>query len=964
MSGSDAGTSSTQAVLAALDALYKNPDNKAKAEANTWLQSFQKTPEAWQTANGLLLSQTLPVEPRLFAAQTFRIKSTYDVDQIPRETLPSLRATLLTALQAYKQGPRVIRTQICLALAGLALQLRDGEDPEWGDNVVGWMIKHFGSDPEDVLLLLEFLTVLPEEITTNQRIPVDTVQYTIRSATLLQDPALDVLQLLSMYVQATGVTEEIQSAVFACLASWLKAGEINVQALISLPLFSTSFDSLAKEQVFDVAVDVICDIINETQEVDDNREAIELIVGRILPFKSDLQQAISDGDDDKVRGLCRIFAQAGETYHRLMIQHRDAFFPLVEAIFECVRYTDLDIVQITFRFWYVLATDIGRTRGADPTIVATYGPVFEQVLEAIVKHLRFPADMEAWSGQERDDFKSFRHYMGDTLKDCCHVLGSQKCLARSLTMIQDCLSGHIGGQVQWQDVEAPLFSMRAMGAEADPHDNEVLPRIIDVIPQLPGHVRLNYAALLVISRYTEWVKYHPDRIPMILSYISAGFSAGDAEVAAAAAQALTYLCQDCDRELAPFVPQLYAFYQAVVDTIDPDDGRSIAKAIGYVIAAMPAEQMVGPLTQFTQPLLQHLAQLAASDSASKVELQRAADRMEQLEQFIEIVSKRMDSSTLSPSCTQTCAQSYQVIDSILSRYGNTFFVAERACELLRRGMRFFDHLAIEVLPAMLDRMSTLFEQSGYSSFIWIVGKAIDLFGERVQRPDHIEAVRQAFQRISNKVLSTLQSKSPADIPDLMDDYIHTCTAMAQTRPGDLVGSAVFGHTVRVAVSVLEHTYQPPIVDAAMDYMRSIVDPEVLSNVTQDERQRLDNVIDGTIHEQGASIVQTTVRGMVTGFDVETLPNVLVLLRLIALRTLRQSSTYEAWMTQALAGLSDQVISPADKQKCLNGVQMAMGNANVDGLKQSLQGLYGASRKSRERARMERQTSSMLAGGER
>lgn len=65
---------SLQTVLQALESLYKNPDKAAKDQANRWLQDFQQTPDAWVTANSLLLDQNLPVEPRLFAAQTFRSK--------------------------------------------------------------------------------------------------------------------------------------------------------------------------------------------------------------------------------------------------------------------------------------------------------------------------------------------------------------------------------------------------------------------------------------------------------------------------------------------------------------------------------------------------------------------------------------------------------------------------------------------------------------------------------------------------------------------------------------------------------------------------------------------------------------------------------------------------------------------------------------------------------------------------
>jgi transportin-3 len=68
---------------------------------------------------------------------------------------------------------------------------------------------------------------------------------------------------------------------------------------------------------------------------------------------------------------------------------------------------------------------------------------------------------------------------------------------------------------------------------------------MDLIPSLPNHPRVRYAALLIISRYTEWVNVHPDYIRAQLQYVSAGFEDPDTEVCGAAGQALKYLCQDC-----------------------------------------------------------------------------------------------------------------------------------------------------------------------------------------------------------------------------------------------------------------------------------------------------------------------------------------------------------------------------------------------------------------------------------
>lgn len=98
----------------------------------------------------------------------------------------------MTALEAYSQGPRVVQTQLCLTLSALALQLKDGEDTEWGDRVVGWMIDKFGKDAKDVGTLLEFLQVLPEEVVTNHRIPVD-----VSEARIVVRKPRDVLRLNS-----------------------------------------------------------------------------------------------------------------------------------------------------------------------------------------------------------------------------------------------------------------------------------------------------------------------------------------------------------------------------------------------------------------------------------------------------------------------------------------------------------------------------------------------------------------------------------------------------------------------------------------------------------------------------------------------------------------------------------------------------------------------------------------------
>lgn len=338
-----------------------------------------------------------------------------------------------------------------------------------------------------------------------------------------------------------GITSSIQAQVFQCLRSWLSAGEIIATALAETPLLEFAFVALASDELFDSAVNVLCDLIHETQELEENMSVIHVIVPRVIALRPMLTACKEDSD--KVRGYTRIFSEAGETYRMLILQTPETFLPIVEAIADCTAYSDLDIVPITFPFWWRLAHSIGKRLTVPPVLVQAYSAL----VEIIIGHLHFPVDPDNMTNQEADDFRSFRHVMGDTLKDCCHVLGTDKCLMRAYDMIAAAVSatGGDASRVSWQDIEAPLFSMRSMGAEMDLSDDQVIPKIMDILPSLPGHPRVRYAALLVVSRYTEWTSTHPSYIPFQLQYISAGFDDADVEVPAAAGVAMKYLCKDC-----------------------------------------------------------------------------------------------------------------------------------------------------------------------------------------------------------------------------------------------------------------------------------------------------------------------------------------------------------------------------------------------------------------------------------
>ena len=364
---------------------------------------------------------------------------------------------------------------------------------------------------------------------------------------------------------------------------------------------------------------MLCDLIHETQEVQDNVDVIQQIVPRLIALRPELE--VHKEDPDRIRGYCRLFSEAGECYKDLIARHPADLLPLVEAVASCAAYPDLDIVPITFNFWYELATTLGRVP-SDPSFKPILD-IYANLQTIIIGHLHFPADDEQQSAQERDDFRWFRHRMGDTLKDCCHLLGAPTCLRKSYDLVIAALAKP---SPTWQEVEAPLFSMRSMGAEVDPNDDEILPHIMEMLPKLPDHPKIRYAAILVLSRYTQWIDRHPQNLEFQLQYISSGFSMAEEDVQAAAAQAMKFMCQDCSQHLVPFLPQLHAFITQVGDKLDQSDMVEVCEAIGYIIEGMDdSAQAAEALRGFCEPLIRQVQEVAmAPDQVEKAVLTKAA----------------------------------------------------------------------------------------------------------------------------------------------------------------------------------------------------------------------------------------------------------------------------------------------------------------------------------------------------
>lgn len=409
------------------------------------------------------------------------------------------------------------------------------------------------------------------------------------------------------------------------ITSWLR--EVPVGDVVNSPLLNIIFSALDNDRSFEAATDCLCAIFKETKEVDAYISTIQILLPRVIALRPRIQQAALQEDTDLFRGITRVFAEAGESWVVLIVREPGVFQPLVEAVLECAaRDIDRDAIALTFLFWYELKLYLILERYIEARV--QYVDIYSKLVDVMMKQLEYPAaegqnELDLFDGdrEAEEKFREFRHHMGDVLKDCCEIMGVTQCLTKVLERIKAWMHSY-GSQAtatsvpHWQQLEAPLFSMRAMGRMVDKDEDIILPQIIPLIVQIPNHERLRFAAIMVLGRYTEWTSNHPELLESQFTYIVSSFGTDSKEIVRAAAMSMKFFCTDCKHLLGGQVAQLQQFYDQTLDSLPGVSQEELTEGVASVVAVQPPSQIFELLKLYCGPLIRRLmvkANLATDD---------------------------------------------------------------------------------------------------------------------------------------------------------------------------------------------------------------------------------------------------------------------------------------------------------------------------------------------------------------
>lgn len=913
-------------VLQALDTLYNKTDKIEKDHAGHYLEQFQKSSEAWQVAHSILSDDQAkyPDQAKIFCAQTLRSKISYDLHQVPIESRLELKNSTISLIKVNSTNrSKVIAVQMSVALADLALQLL-----QW-KNVMQEMVREFGHIPTMMPFLLEFLKVLPEELSDPKRTLLSDDEFRDRADELLTSNAKQVIELLVSYLNSPESSNNY-SLVFECLNSWLK--EITMSDIIGTPLLDIMFDALSNPDTFDPAVDCICSVVKETSDVTESMPVISAVYPRIVALRS----RISTDDVDTFRGYTLIFSEAGEAWHMLIAKQPDTFRELVECIAECTALDeDLEVVEYTFYFWYCLKQMIVMDSYIESR--KSLEDIYLKLITVIIQHLRYPpgdSGQDLFNGdrEEEEKFRSFRHKIGDVLKDCCAVVGSTRALQESYQKLMLALNATLEGDksVTWQDIEAPLFSLRAMAREVDLSENEMLPSIMKSLVQLPEHDKIRYAATLVLGRYTEWTAQHPEYLEFQLQYITNGFSTNNKDVTRAAAQALMHFCQDCKELLVPYIEQLYIFYEKVYGELDLDSLYEVTDGLAHVVAAQPVDHIQTALQHFGKPIADRLIARANVVPGDEDLYIKIADEVELLTIFVQIVKPSVAPGTVNPVAA-FCIDLYPVMTALLKSHGTSSYVAERVSKFIKTSLHTCGSGLQPIVGLIAETLVEEFEHSHFGCWLWVSGALLREFGDDLDGlvdENTKEAVWQFSHRQMVAFFKFFNGIDPKTISDLIEDFFRLMGDVLMFFSFKLIGSDVFLPSFQAAVAALSLEQLDPII-ATLHYLQDLFsygqENPPTSVIKGPVPMEIRNEILGLAHNHGRELCAHIVSGLIFSFPRDAVPDASGLyLTLTKLVSVEQSLQ---WLSFTIDMLPSGTVGEEEKNKLLNRVSTAIGSGD-------------------------------------
>ncbi|KAM0892616.1 hypothetical protein ACQ4PT_025616 [Festuca glaucescens] len=920
----------TATVKDALSALYHHPDDTIRTAADRWLQKFQHTLDAWQVADTLLHDEKSNLETLMFCSQTLRSKVQRDFEELPSEAFRPLQDSLYGLLKKFNKGPPKVRTQICIAIAALAVHV---PVEDWGGGgIVNWLGDEMQSQQEFIPGFLELLIVLPQE-TSSYKIAARPE----RRKQFENDLCSSANVALSLLTACLGF-DEMKEQVMEGFASWLRfCHGITASTLASHPLVHTALSLLNTDQFLEAAVNVTSELIHftvsrDSSGVTEQFPLIQILIPHVMGLKEQLKDSSKDEED--VKAIARLFADMGDSYVDLIATGSGDAMQIVSALLEVTSHSEFDISSMTFNFWHHLKRNlIGRDSytscGSEMSIEAErnrrmqiFRPPFEVLVSLVSSRVEYPEDYNTFSEEDRRDFRHARYAVSDVLLDATDVLGGDSTLKiLFMKLIQACGSGAEQNQ-NWQPVEAALFCIQAIAKSVSIEEKEILPQVMPLLPRFPHQEQLLQTVCSTIGAFSKWIDAAPAELlilPPLVDILNKGMSTSE-DTAAAASMAFKYICEDCRGKFSGSLDGLFQIYHVAVSgvggyKVSSEDSLYLVEALSVVITTLPPDHARRAVELICMPVINSLQEIIQQGEDA---LQQVPAR--QLTIHIDRLSSIFSNVKLPEVVAEAVNKYWPTLKVIFDHRAWDTRTMESVCRSCKFAVRTCGRCMGITIGAMLLEIQTLYQKHNQSCFLYLSSEVIKIFGSDPSCASYLTCLIQTLFNHTIQLLRTIQDFTAR--PDIADDCFLLASRCIRYCPDLFVPTETFPRLVDCAMAGITIQHR----EACKSILCFLSDTFDLAKSPEGEKYR--ELINTIVLQRGATLTRVMIASLTGALPSGRLEEVSYVLLSLSRAF---GGNMLSWTRGCIALIPPQALTDSERSRFLTIISDASSGSSLGSL---------------------------------
>ncbi|GAB9470093.1 hypothetical protein Gpo141_00007348 [Globisporangium polare] len=840
-------------VLSALEVLYqKHLQPEQQQAADAYLRGFQLTPEAFGVCVDLLdrflpqcralvtnaaqQQQQAQIVPILFFASQTLANKLRRQHAFPERSAWShltwsqkIIAWLAVPPSSEAAIPKLVQTQLVLALVACMPRIASRElqahlavpgnrksllaGNSASEGVISFVLNELKHANVAPAALTELLVVVVEEVSEIQeRAARDQLRAEIDQwAVAVLDQILpQIMQEAMQNSDARHHADAVatQQMVLRAVKNWLRYASVSPVVAVNNPLLQSFVTFLGHDDLFDVTVDLVVELVRSYYDVERDLVLIQWLVPQLMQLKDAFQSAAKDEDTDKCLGLCRIFTEMSESYITLLVGDLEmGQAAVVDLLLDCMSYPDVEIADVTIPFWFRFIEELLRMEKREREMkLATLAPNLIRLASICMQHIQFQDEFPRLPLDKQQDFKAFRHELGDILRDFCELLGVE-------SILQHCVQGleqifqMPAEQRRWEAIEAHLFCFRSIARHVESSRPEVVNTSIQLIfqhlPQFSEHPAICYTSCLIVSRYVEWLKKHPAFLPQQLAFLNQNVMSStqdprfaEWEVARAASAAIRSIATDCWASLGNEITAFYLHIEKHEILVVDDQTYILEGMLAGVRSTRDLTAILGILEQILEPIgarLSALFAVAAANGSGTVSSSVASNEMSRLiciYDNLDVDMHKMGGSGAQeqqqhPLMTLT-EKVWPLFNQILTLFPGKDDLVERVCRCYKRILRSCGSAFKPFLPQMIDNLLSFYQREPKSSYLYAGNMVVKYFASD-ESDEMVELFAKLLRAFAETTFPIFQAHaSMQSHPDVIEEFFFLMQRSVKCVPQVLV----------------------------------------------------------------------------------------------------------------------------------------------------------------------------------